>query len=138
MKIFLIQFINNMSTYLNRDEISRILEIIKNGGCHPCTFTDALVKAEKIMRRELTAVDRVEKLKLELERAKRERDEVRKALDSILECPYVVDLATCPNGDASRIEEAKPWTAVIQISCAWTRYKQIERAAIDAARKGGI
>ena len=48
------------------------------------------------------------------------------ALDDLLGCPTVTDLATCPNGDPSRIDEAPEWQAVLQISCAWTRYKKLK------------
>ena len=51
------------------------------------------------------------------------------ALDDLLECPTVTDRATCPNGDPSRIDEAPEWQAVLQISCAWTRYKKLKALA---------
>ena len=51
------------------------------------------------------------------------------ALDDLLGCPTVTDLATCPNGDPSRIDEAPEWQAVLQISCAWTRYKKLKALA---------
>ena len=51
------------------------------------------------------------------------------ALDDLLGCPTVTDRATCPNGDPSRIDEAPEWQAVLQISCAWTRYKRLKALA---------
>ena len=51
------------------------------------------------------------------------------ALTDLLECPTVTDRATCPNGDPSRIDEAPEWQAVLQISCAWTRYKKLKALA---------
>ena len=63
------------------------------------------------------------------------------ALDDLLECPTVTDRATCPNGDPSRIDEAPEWQAVLQISCAWTRYKKLKALArvesATAAKHGG-
>ena len=60
------------------------------------------------------------------EQAERRNAELVAALDDLLGCPTVTDLATCPNGDPSRIDEAPEWQAVLQISCAWTRYKKLK------------
>ena len=53
-------------------------------------------------------------------------NELAEALRELLGCPVVVDSATCPNKDVSRIDEAPDWQAVLQISCAWTRYKKLK------------
>ena len=63
------------------------------------------------------------------EQAERRNAELVAALDDLLECPTVTDRATCPNGDPSRIDEAPEWQAVLQISCAWTRYKKLKALA---------
>ena len=63
------------------------------------------------------------------EQAERRNAELVAALDDLLGCPTVTDRATCPNGDPSRIDEAPEWQAVLQISCAWTRYKKLKALA---------
>ena len=60
------------------------------------------------------------------EQAEQRNAELVAALDDLLGCPTVTDLATCPNWDPSRIDEAPEWQAVLQISCAWTRYKKLK------------
>ena len=57
------------------------------------------------------------------------------ALDDLLGCPTITDRATCPNRDPSRIDEAPEWQAVLQISCAWTRYKRLKALATPAKCK---
>ena len=73
--------------------------------------------------------------------AEQRNAELEAALDDLLGCPTVTDRATCPNGDPSRIDEAPEWQAVIQISCAWTRYKKLKALArvesATAAKHGG-
>ena len=65
----------------------------------------------------------------EIEKLETRCGELVAALDDLLGCPTVTDLATCPNGDPSRIDEAPEWQAVLQISCAWTRYKKLKALA---------
>ena len=67
--------------------------------------------------------------KLRLDLAEANKAELVAALDDLLGCPTVTDRATCPNGDPSRIDEAPDWQAVLQISCAWTRYKKLKTLA---------
>ena len=61
--------------------------------------------------------------------AEQRNAELEAALDDLLGCPTVTDRATCPDGDPSRINEAPEWQAVLQISCAWTRYKKLKALA---------
>ena len=61
--------------------------------------------------------------------AEQRNAELEAALDDLLGCPTVTDRATCPDGDPSRINEAPEWQAVLQISCAWTRYKRLKALA---------
>jgi len=61
--------------------------------------------------------------------AEQRNAELEAALDDLLGCPTVTDRATCPDGDPSRIDEAPEWQAVLQISCAWTRYKKLKALA---------
>ena len=68
----------------------------------------------------------VEAVTTQRQQAEQRVAELVAALDDLLGCPTVTDLATCPNGDPSRIDEAPEWQAVLQISCAWTRYKKLK------------
>ena len=71
-------------------------------------------------------IDAAAVMKTRAEQAEQRNAELVAALDDLLGCPTVTDLATCPNGDPSRIDEAPEWQAVLQISCAWTRYKKLK------------
>ena len=72
---------------------------------------------------------RNDQLAAKLEQAEQRNAELVAALTDLLGCPTVTDRATCPNGDPSRIDEAPEWQAVLQISCAWTRYKKLKALA---------
>ena len=71
-------------------------------------------------------IDSCNDLTAERDGLQRRNAELVAALDDLLKCPTVTDRATCPNGDPSRIDEAPEWQAVLQISCAWTRYKKLK------------
>ena len=68
----------------------------------------------------------VEAVTTQRQQAEQRNAELVAALDDLLGCPTVTDRATCPDGDPSRIDEAPEWQAVLQISCAWTRYKKLK------------
>ena len=71
-------------------------------------------------------IDAAAVMKTRAEQTEQRNAELVAALDDLLGCPTVTDLATCPNGDPSRIDESPEWQAVLQISCAWTRYKKLK------------
>lgn len=74
-------------------------------------------------------IDAAAVMKTRAEQAEQRVAELVAALDDLLGCPTVTDRATCPDGDPSRIDEAPEWQAVLQISCAWTRYKKLKALA---------
>ena len=80
----------------------------------------------------------VEAVTTQRQQAEQRNAELVAALDDLLECPTVTDRATCPNGDPSRIDEAPEWQAVLQISCAWTRYKKLKALARAESAAPGL
>jgi len=54
-----------------------------------------------------------------------ERARINKELEDIFECPYVVDVKTCPNGDSSRAEEV-PWQVVGTFHMVYAKYKKLQ------------